>query len=169
MACQQAIFIGWLNEYFKITLQKPVKRTQVSQQYLNIKLLERNEDKIEVEHFVNERCQQRKEYDIKIGVSESAAKQRVGKNKITESNQLLMDILTEFGYSFSSDVSDGKNGAMKIEIIKDVYKNGIFVCNKDDILTIGNRINKYLCDLVDKNQDIILELNNETLKELMKN
>ena len=59
MACQQAVFIGFLNQEFTITLQRPVKRTHVSQQYINIKSIQRHQDRVDVESFVNKKISTR--------------------------------------------------------------------------------------------------------------
>ncbi|EMD46363.1 TATA-binding protein-associated phosphoprotein, putative [Entamoeba histolytica HM-3:IMSS] len=165
MACQQAILIGLLNEEFKVTIQKPVKKASVTQQYLNIRLIQRKNDVIEIDHFVEERCAERKEHDINSGVSISAAKQRVGKNKITELNLLLIDILNMLGYTFTTTTSEGKNGAMKNESIKSVYRNGKYLCGKEGIVNIGKKINKYLCELIEKNNEITIDYNDISLRE----
>ncbi|ELP93054.1 hypothetical protein EIN_052690 [Entamoeba invadens IP1] len=167
LAYQQAVFIALINKQFRVIIQRPVKKAIVTHQFLNIRLLQKEKDIIEVDTFVQGRCQQRRNHDITSGVSMSAAKQRVGKNKIIELNLLLLDILNMFGYTFSTEMSEGKNGAMRNEMCKTVFYNGNYLFGKEEISVVGAKINKYLCEALGNRNEITVDYNDPALQNYL--
>ncbi|ELP95120.1 hypothetical protein EIN_427860 [Entamoeba invadens IP1] len=140
---QQGIFLAIINQYFEIDLLNPIKRSNVATQILRIDTLKRGEDIIHFNSFLEERCQTLFKNDIANGVSTKTAMRRLETNKVAEGLHLLIDILLELGYFFTSKVSKGVNGFQRIETVKIIHtKNRTF--NRKMIEEIGQEANAFL-------------------------
>ncbi|EDR27731.1 hypothetical protein EDI_104220 [Entamoeba dispar SAW760] len=140
---QQGILLALLNKHFEITLQIPTKRSVVTRQYFKINELRRGNDSIKVEEYVEQRCKEKYLQDLSNGIPEKTARRRYDTNKITEQLHLLIDLLTEFGYSFVSKWTSGKKGAQIVETIQKVISPNVTILNKE-IPVIGVQTNDYL-------------------------
>ena len=163
MAYQQGVLFCLLNEFFEITIEKPIKKSKVAHQSFSIKTLERNDDLIDIRDFIEQRCLNRCDNDIHSGVKTTIAKQRVSKNKLIELNLLLIDLLGLFGYHFERYTSEGKNGSMKNETLKLIFLNGKFVCNEKKIVDVGKKINEYCCEQMIYSSEHTFKINHDGL------
>ena len=79
----------------------------------------------------------------------------------------MIDILNLLGYSFTSSISDGKNGTMRNETVKEIYKNGKLICSRSEILEIGNKINICLCNSLEFKTEFVLRMNDLRMQEFL--
>ena len=148
---QQSILILILNQYFNITLQIPSKRSVVAMQFLRIEKIQRENDVIEVEKYVEIRCREKYEKDIQNGISEKTAKRRYETNRITEQLHLMIDIMRELGCEMESKLIGGKKGTTKIENIQKIklnYMNQQIDINKNEFEIIGNYVNEMMMEKI---------------------
>ncbi|EMS12356.1 hypothetical protein KM1_080610 [Entamoeba histolytica HM-3:IMSS] len=155
--CVQCTLIALLNEQYSFLIQRPVKKGNLSLQLINIRRIELNKDWIDVEAFVNKRCQDRITFDISIGIPSETAKQRVSKNKIFEQIHLLIDLSFVMGYSFRSSFTNGNNHSMIYETVVEIYHNNILILSTQEIESVGNKINALIYGRLSKQHSITLE------------
>ena len=165
---QQACFIGFLNRYHTIIIQKPIKRCVVTYQIINIKSIVIDGQEIEIDRLVEQRCNERKQFDVNTGISQKTAKQRYAKNKIIEMHHLLMDILIEkHHFLFNTIQSTGKNKTMIDEVVQEVFHEKKFLLDKTMIEERGKKINEYICSLLQTKYEIEIQVNDVKLQKIL--
>ncbi|ELP83541.1 hypothetical protein EIN_378760 [Entamoeba invadens IP1] len=143
--CQQGIFIGLLNKFCDITIIKPPKKAVITHQFVKIKTISFNfEDFIDIEEFLQRRCNDHKFDDMKQGCSEKTANRRFQTNKKTEALHLLLDVLGEVGYFFEVNTTKGKKGTMKLQNVERIYQNEKYLFGIDEIYDVGFKINEVM-------------------------
>ena len=163
---QQAVLLGLLNQYFEIKLQIPTKRSVVTRQFFKIDEIHTAVDVIKVEEFVEQRCKEKYDCDISMGISEKTAKRRYETNRVTEQIHFMIDILETFGYVFHSKFTSGKKGAPIVETaVEIVYPNKHDMITEQMIPIIGSKINDYFAEQIFKKRISVFEKNNTAVLE----
>ena len=165
---QQCILIALLSSFFDVVIKQPVKRSVVSLQMLRIISIssKQTNEVINVDEFVTQRCKEKYENDLR-NISMKTAKRRYDTNRISELIHLLIDILFEENYRFSSKFTDGKNGAPVVETVNAIFTPDQRVFTKQDIITKGMRINQHLTALLQSNTEFNVGHNDRTLAILL--
>ncbi|ELP87375.1 hypothetical protein EIN_096320 [Entamoeba invadens IP1] len=142
--CTEALFIALLNRTEDIILLPPNGKTLVALPFIPVKQVIFNEDdEINVVELIDRRLEERKDDDIRKGISEETAERRVKKCRIPATVILLGDILLERGVRFETKQTRGKNDAMIVEYVDKIIV-GSRVIEKMEIMKRGESINKYL-------------------------
>ncbi|EDR28509.1 hypothetical protein EDI_193900 [Entamoeba dispar SAW760] len=164
---QQAVLLALINRHFSLSLSAPKKKSVVAQQMITVNYLRRGSDTVAVDEFIHRRLAEIQQYDISQGVAPKTAARRCENNRIAEVNHLLIDILREFGYSFSTKVTDGKNGTIKTESVYSILYKGTTLFTRSTIQSSGLAINKYLNDLLFETQTTLVSKNNCILHHML--
>ena len=146
----QSILIGLLSKHSEIELTKPNKKCLVTQQFIKINSIKFSEDDvIKMNDFIENRCHERKNYEIhSLENDERTATRRIQNYKRIETIHVLIDLLREFQYQFKSKYVEGKKGVLKLETIQSIYKDGKLILNSDDIHSKGLKMNDYLYNII---------------------
>ena len=164
---QQGVLLALINKHFSISLAAPKKKSVVAQQMIVINYLKRDTDVVLVEEFIHRRLGEIQRYDMANGVSKKTAIRRCENNKIAETNHLLIDILREFGYTFNTKITDGKNGTLKTETIYSISYKGMTIMTRSLIESSGLAINKYLNDILFETQSVHIPRNDSILYHML--
>ena len=164
---QQGVLLALINRHFALTLAAPKKKSVVAQQMIVITTLKRNDDVVLVDEFIQRRLLEIQRHDLEQGVTKKTAVRRGENNRIAEINHLLIDILREFGYSFNTKTTDGKNGTLKTETVYSVSYKGEIIFTRSLIQSIGLEINKYLNGILFETQMMHLSKNDPVLSQMI--
>ena len=145
---QQSILLGLLNKYCSITISQPAKRSTVTGQFMRIVSIDFGDgDEIQIDEFLKKRCIEQMQKDISQGVSEKTALRRYQNNKKIEQIHLLMDILFEKGYTFTTKKMKGKLETNKLEMISSIgYCGRIY--SIDDLAHQADAVNSSILDML---------------------
>ncbi|EDR29172.1 hypothetical protein EDI_310660 [Entamoeba dispar SAW760] len=167
---QQAFLIGLLNDQCDIVFQKPFKISKKTLQFLTLKLIIfPKQDEIKFASLVKQKCESILTLEMKKGLEHKTAIRRFENNKHTIGLDLLRDILESFGYFFNTKKSSGKKGALIMENIYEVFYNGKFISSREDIIIKGERINRYLTNIIRNSIDFTLPKNCKVINNIMYN
>ena len=150
MVYQEALFLALLSQYYEITISKPTKKSIVTDQFLKVKTIKIGDDCVAINDLMEKRCKERLAVDKLSGIKEGSAVRRFTLNKTTEIHHYLMDLLSLNGYMFKTKYVAGKNGSIRVELVEEVYYGNQLLFNKDDIITYGQKLNKFLYEKVYK-------------------
>lgn len=165
--CVQCTLIALLNRQYSFSIERPVKKGNISLQLIKIRRIECNKDWIDVEAFITKRCQERMKYDISLGVPNDTAKQRISKNKLFEQIHLLIDLTFLMGYTFNSSFTNGANNSMVCETILDIYENKELLFNSKDIEFLGNKINQLIYGRLNEQHSVFIDKSDKEISELL--
>ncbi|EKE41211.1 hypothetical protein ENUP19_0085G0088 [Entamoeba nuttalli] len=141
----EGILIALIAQHCTIEINKPSKKCLVTQQFIKvIKINFSQGDSINVSIFINNRCNERKEHEIKMNSDVRTATRRIQNYKRIETIHLLIDILREYGYLFKSKYVEGKKGVLKLENVTAIYYNNKLLLNIKTIFERGIKIINYL-------------------------
>ena len=155
---QQSILLGLLNKYCSITISQPAKKSTVTGQFMRIISINfGNGDEIQIDDFLKKRCIEQMQKDIYEGVSEKTALRRYQNNKKIEQIHLMMDILSEKGYQFTTKKMKGKLETKKLEMFSSIqYEGKVF--SVDDLAFQADYVHHLISEkLNSKNRKIVLE------------
>ena len=156
---QECMLIGLLNRYSDIKIKRPFKKATVTIPFVTIeKVIFNKTDIINVVEFLNKRCQERMEYELKIGVSSKTALRRYKTNKFTETNHLLMDLLLDMGYLFNTTIPPHKKNLQAHETIQAIFDRSGRCYRREMIVTIGTKINSYFSKYFESTDEPIILL-----------
>ncbi|EDR25390.1 hypothetical protein EDI_002530 [Entamoeba dispar SAW760] len=149
---QQAILIGLLNQYSEITLERPAKLSKVtviSPKVSEIKFCK--EDTLDVSSLVERQCKAKLSDEINKGLNEATALRRMEKNKKVFVQNLLIDLLDEFGFQFHTTLSRRSGKAMQVERIQKIFSQHSLLLTKEEIIQKGQELNSYLFQFIEHN------------------
>ena len=155
-AIHESTCIALLNRVWKFSFKKASKRSVLTLQFLKIDEMQKQEDIVSFNTFIDERVDLLVQEDVKNGISEETAKRRIVQRRIVECNKLLVDILREEGMFVETKTPQTKTNAPQIEIIENIFpgeKNGVLT--KEMIKEFGEEVNRILSGRIQKG---ILEL-----------
>ncbi|BFU24781.1 hypothetical protein EHI8A_002900 [Entamoeba histolytica HM-1:IMSS-B] len=125
----EAILIAILNQYVNLTIAKPQRKTTVTKQFIKIVKIDFcSGDEVEVQTFIRKREDELITSLTKQGVSQQTAKRRMQEAKRWELLHLLMDLVTEYGYTVyaENEQNCGFDGEVTIS-----YRNKLLYSIKD--------------------------------------
>ncbi|ELP91089.1 hypothetical protein EIN_268350 [Entamoeba invadens IP1] len=140
VACEEAIMLYLLNKYFTVTISKPTKRNSITLQYIPVIVIQQGRDYVDVKNLVEERCVWRSQFEQNTGVDKRSALIRIPANRVVETHNYLLDILTNLGYLFDTYISTPKSSSMQIQHISRVFYNGALLFQTDEIRNFGTKI-----------------------------
>ncbi|EDR29876.1 hypothetical protein EDI_348860 [Entamoeba dispar SAW760] len=141
---QEMVLLSLLNQYFNITLRIPPKKASVYGQIAIVEMIWNKEMRIDFNNIIKQRCQERAQQDILIGVSEKTAERRKRSNSIRETLNVLTDMIRELGYFVETKESGGKRGTIKMEYITRIYLNHHLLYDEQTIRNLGYVLNNKL-------------------------
>ncbi|GAB1225082.1 hypothetical protein ENUP19_0241G0007 [Entamoeba nuttalli] len=166
---QQALFLGILNQSSSMIIQKPIKKAIVTQQLVTVNSLQfSRDDQIAISDLIERRCKEMMKLDLSNGLREKTAIRRYETNKVTEVLHLLSDILNEFGFTFRTSKTTGKNKSAIAETVNVMYFKGRKAYSKQQITQIGMKINQYLYEkCAEGDGNTIIERNDPMIHSLL--
>ncbi|BFU20157.1 hypothetical protein EHI8A_034990 [Entamoeba histolytica HM-1:IMSS-B] len=162
-AIQQGVLIALANQCFGITLKKPRKNAKLTQVFPRVKTLHLKDENVEIIDFTNMVCHPLFEKQCENVKKIQTAQRRFEKNKKVFMQNLLIDILLEFGFFFDSKMARHSQKTFRLERIQRVFYKGIEILNIDNFISKGNRVNDYLCGLFSSDIQITLQRNDPSL------
>ncbi|ELP94044.1 hypothetical protein EIN_183010 [Entamoeba invadens IP1] len=165
--CVQCVLISILNKFHTFVVQRPVKKGNVSLQLINIRRIETGSDWIDVEAFVVKRVQERQMYDVKIGISQDTAKQRITKNKTYEQIHLLIDLAWLNGFFCNSTFTSGSRSSMVCENVVEIYLKNKIILSTDKIYGLGIKVNQMICRRLETQYSIVIEKNDNDIQSVL--
>lgn len=167
-AVQECILIGLLNPYCDIRIKKPYKKSTVTIPFVVIeKIIFNQHDSINIAEFIEKRCQERMEYELKIGVSPQTALRRYKTNKFTETIHLLMDLLIEKGFFFHTSIPPQKQHCQPHETIHSIFDKEGKYYTKNSIISTGTLINTYFTTHFQKHATFTLKRKDKRIQHLI--
>ena len=162
---EDSLLIALLNKIGDVTIAKPAKKSIVTQQYLKVEVITIENETINLGELVDKRCRDILEKDKVSGIKVGSAVRRFTLNKATEVHHFLLDILQLFGYSYESKMVSGKNGSMRVEVATTIFFNDEFLYGREKISELGEKINAFLCQLVQKERVVELKMDDDVFSQ----
>ncbi|ELP89608.1 hypothetical protein EIN_526330 [Entamoeba invadens IP1] len=166
--CQQSVFLLIISKYASVELNKPIKRSIATLQFLNVKQITFGKnDVIKVSEFNEERCVEKMERERKNGINDKEALQRFENFKFVEALHFLGDILLELGFQFSVKWSPGKHNTEKAETVNAIFYKGKKIFNIESIKEVGKEVNKYIHNMVKTRNTFVMNSSDVCLNSLL--
>ena len=162
---EDSLLIALLNKIGDVTIARPAKKSIVTQQYLKVEIIKIQNETINLGELVDKRCRDILEKDKLSGIKVGSAVRRFTLNKSTEVHHFLLDILQLFGYSYESKIVSGKNGSMRIDVATTIFFNNEFLYGKEKISELGEKINAFLCQLVQREKVVELKMDDDVFSQ----
>ena len=139
---QEVTLIALINSFSSVKIS--LKRRKLEREILTFfhvdEILIENEQVLEIETAVNQKCDSLKRCELNSGLSLQIAERRYHKNRIVETLHMLIDILVLYGVHFNTYVTSGKNGTIRQETIRSIeLPNGV-IFTTQDIKELGVKI-----------------------------
>ncbi|EMH72573.1 hypothetical protein EHI8A_037990 [Entamoeba histolytica HM-1:IMSS-B] len=143
-AIQLSYLIGLVNQFCTITYERPRKKASTTRQLFHIKILNFNNEKFEIEEYLNKECHKYYDKVIASGLSKKNATKRFEDEKTVILFDMLIDILFEYGFIIFTSKMRNKGNKSKIDFIKEVYYHSTLIADEKEISLQGTLINDYL-------------------------
>ena len=141
--CQEAIYIACLNEFCEITFLPPMKQSKVTKQYLRIKEIKYQNEQINIQNYLKQKCKKTYQEDIRKGTTQKTAKRRLQIYRKAEEIRFYHQILIENGYSFEF-LEPEKVYPLKIRGVKTVIRDKLIILDQNSLEKYCNDIHKHL-------------------------
>ncbi|ELP91276.1 hypothetical protein EIN_152730 [Entamoeba invadens IP1] len=139
--CQQATFLALLTQYADVTISVRGKKTEKQilafLQIGNVRLGDGT--CFDCSSIVTQKCEELKMSEVHEGLSEQTAVRRYHKNRIVETLHLLIDTLFLLGVDFNTYTTDGKNGVVRAETVREIIFENVVV-KTDEVTEIGKLV-----------------------------
>ena len=158
-SCLQGFYIGILNKFYDIRIQKPHQPKIKSNPFLTILSIDKGDDEIFLSDHIEHRCNELFNLDILHGQQLSISERRLQKNRIKETLVFLLDAVEMNNYCFKSSNEQEKDD--NIVYIKDYFTS-------KEITKIGKDIICFICDNFTTDDDIVIEKNDCCIQNILK-
>lgn len=166
---QEVCLIGLLNTVAGITIS--LKRRKLEREILTFfhvdEIIIKDEQIIECEKTVNDKCETLKMYELRNGLSLQTAERRYHKNRIIETLHMLIDILELYGVTFQTYMTSGKNGAIRQETIRAIILPNGTMLSIQDIKEIGSRIYSELFKRVKPTSESTIPVRDISIQDIL--
>ncbi|ELP93470.1 hypothetical protein EIN_059650 [Entamoeba invadens IP1] len=146
-AILQGFLVYLINQHSVVEFKKPRKKARLTHQLFSIKTLTFQNEKLDIGEFVKSCCKVDYNKDIIEGLDQKKAFRKYLNKKTYFMSCLLMDICLELGYFFECKrVAKGKRN-YKTEQIERVWKDGVYLCGKKEVINIGIGMSEHLFEV----------------------
>ena len=146
-SCIQAFYIGILNKFYDIRIQKPNLKKMKSFPFLTILSIQTDEDEIFLSDYIETRCEKH------------FVDRKTQKNVVNETLMFLLDAIEMKNYWFHSSIG-------KKHVDEDIVYINDFL-SSSDIIERGADINGYICDAFNSEDEVLFERNHSFIQDLV--
>ena len=147
-AIQQVILLGILTQFNAVTLEKPTKKSNVTEQIPKIISIEFGNEIFEFDNFVKDRFKSDIEQEYSTPQERIKSLRIFNRNIHIFTNNYLFDLCMENGFSFSSHLSKLSKNNQRIEYFDSVFYHGHCLMNSSNIVTVGKNLCQYFSSLL---------------------
>ncbi|ELP94108.1 hypothetical protein EIN_184750 [Entamoeba invadens IP1] len=166
---QQCLLLGLLSRFGTFVLERPVKKSKVTFQFVKVQNFTVKGETIEIAELVESVCKQRSTIETCSGVPADRVKRRYDKNRFIFLSNFLLDLALEFGYFFDSKLARNTGGSIQLEKIRNVFFEGKCIFGQEEMMKRGIALNKYFISLT-QNPDKVgkINLDDPTVDKILK-
>ena len=156
---EQAFLIAILNPYCSFKIQKPFKQSIIIESKPEIISIELENEIIDIRKFAEEQCKLYAGQSDTCTISDKTKMRRFAKNRSTFIINFLFDICLSYGFFFNSVLSKKSQKCFQIERINEVFYNNSLLYTRDDIVSIGEKLNTHFLTLSKEKKIVDIEKN----------
>ncbi|ELP83471.1 hypothetical protein EIN_376160 [Entamoeba invadens IP1] len=158
-AFYQGVYIGVLNKFYDLRIEKPELAKTIAHPFFRIVSISTEYDEIQLAEYVENRCNEIFQSDISSGMKVSTVQRRFERNKVIETLHLMVDAIEMKDFSFSS-TENNAHVDKHTYYIKDKY-------NTLDIIKKGCKINEFITQLFTYESELLLQKNDQSLQQIL--
>ncbi|ELP94888.1 hypothetical protein EIN_249220 [Entamoeba invadens IP1] len=166
-ALQQAVLLGLLTQLHTIDVERPLKKSNVTEQIPKIISIDFGNEIFEYDGFVRDRFKSYMETDYKTEQERIKGLRLFNRNIQVFSNNYLMDLCTENGFFFNSHLSKVSKNAQRIEYFENIFYKGKLVMSVFDIAEKGSMLCKYFSDVVKIHKHTMIEVGDKNIQRIL--
>lgn len=158
-SCMQAFYIGILNKFYDIRIQRPNLNKMKTFPFLTILSIQTEEDEIFLSDYIETRCEDISQLENKENDPFHSYDRKISKHIINETLMFLLDAIEMKNYWFHS--SDGK---------KQINNNVVYIhdyLTSSEMIDRGADINGFICDAFNSEDDVLFERNHSLIQNLV--
>ncbi|ELP85895.1 hypothetical protein EIN_134390 [Entamoeba invadens IP1] len=163
---QQSVLIAILSKFATITIKKPRKATKVTEVHPLIQTIDFGDDMVNVASLACSKCQLNYKKDCNK-MKYHAAFCRFEKNKKNFVQNLLIDMLLEFGFFFESKMAKKSTKTIQLERIASVFYKGRLTLDFQEFVLCGKEVTDYIGKEFQRNQSTIVIKNDPIISSLL--
>ena len=169
-AIQQSILLGLLTQFYTITLEKPTKKSNVTEQIPKIVSIVIDGEEFDFDNFVKGR------FLTEINQEFSSQQERIKSLRIFNrnihifTNNFLFDLCIENGFLFHSHLSKMSKNKQRIEYFDAVFYEGKLIMDNNGMVSIGKNLCKYFTNLLNsdsKSRTAVIHAGNAEISEIL--
>ena len=148
-AIQHSILLGLLTQFYTITLEKPTKKSNVTEQIPKIMTIVINGETFDYDSFVKERFISEINHPFETPQERVKSLRMYNRNVHIFTNNFLFDLCVETGFLFHSHLSKLSKNNQRIEYFDSVFYNKKVVIDSKNIPVLGKSLCKHFAHLLD--------------------
>ncbi|KAL7715898.1 Uncharacterized protein QTN25_006595 [Entamoeba marina] len=166
-AIQQAVLLGLLSQFYTFYVERPIKKSNVTEQILKIVSIDFGEELFEYNSFVKSRFKKDLENCNKTEVNRVKYLRLFNRNVHIFTNNFLFDLCIENGFFFKSRLSKLSKNSQRIEYFDAVYYHGKRIMNSSQINSIGRSLCKHFSSIISTNKQMLIHEADPDIPKIM--
>ena len=167
-AIQQTLLLGFVTQFHTVTLEKPTKKSNVTEQIPKIISIEYGNETFEFDNFVKDR------FKSDLEQTENDPKEHVKSLRIYNrnihifTNNYLFDLCMENGFTFSSHLSKVSKNIQRFEYFDSVFYRNRYMMDNSRIVSIGKNLCRYFSSLLSGERKMVtLPAGDNTIAQIL--
>ncbi|ELP95268.1 hypothetical protein EIN_430740 [Entamoeba invadens IP1] len=167
-AIQLAVLIGLASQICTLTVEKPPKKSNVTQQIPRVVSLDFGNEVVELGSFVKTRFKNLLDNSYRTETERVKALRIYNRNVHVFTNNYLIDILTENGFFFNSHLSKVSKNTQRIEYFDQVFFNGTFFMSLSQMAQRGKALCNFFNETACKPSNSVLVYQDQRIADILK-
>ena len=139
-SCQQAVLIQLINSCMDITIDKQKIMTKSLPFIIVQSFSNETSERVDLGEFCFVRSKEKCDIDLKNGIHKDLAFRRMRVYEKVENMNIIIDVLSEFGFFFNCHCVKGKKGSPRCDAIDYIFFHDKVIMDRDEIINLGSRI-----------------------------